>query len=66
MVLIGMLPTGWMQAWASVHCGTWYPRSGEFLHSPGTNQLRWLRMTGDSIFAFGALALGWFILYTAT
>jgi len=43
-----MLPIGLMQAWASVECGTWYARSGEFLHSPGMNKLRWLRMVGDS------------------
>ncbi len=30
------------------------------------NQLRWLRMIGDSIFALGALVLGWFILGLVT
>jgi nitric oxide reductase subunit B len=66
MVLISMLPIGLMQAWASVEYGTWYARSAEFLHSPGMNQLRWLRIIGDSIFALGALVLGWFILGLVT
>jgi hypothetical protein len=48
-----------MPAWASVEYGPWYARSAEFLHSPGMNQLRWLRMIGDTIFALGAVVLGW-------
>jgi nitric oxide reductase subunit B len=66
MVLLSVLPIGLMQAWASVEYGTWYARSAEFLHSPGMNQLRWMRMLGDSIFAVGALALGWFVLGLVT
>jgi nitric oxide reductase subunit B len=66
MVLISILPIGLMQAWASVEYGTWYARSSEFLHSSGMNQLRWLRMVGDSIFALGALVLGWFVLGLVT
>ena len=53
MVLLSMLPIGLMQAWASVEYGTWYARSAEFLHSGGMNQLRWMRMIGDTIFAAG-------------
>jgi nitric oxide reductase subunit B len=26
------------------------------------NRLRWMRMIGDSVFALGALVLGWFVL----
>ncbi len=66
MVLISVLPIGLMQAWASVEYGTWYARSAEFLHSSGMNQLRWMRMIGDSIFALGALVLGWFVLGLVT
>ncbi|MFZ1917787.1 MAG: nitric-oxide reductase large subunit [Terriglobales bacterium] len=66
MVLISMLPIGLMQVWASVEYGTWYARSAEFLHSGGMNQLRWMRMIGDSIFAIGALVLGWFVLGLVT
>jgi nitric oxide reductase subunit B len=62
MVLISLLPIGLMQTWASVEYGTWYARSAEFLQTPVMNQLRWMRMIGDSIFALGALVLGWFVL----
>ena len=66
MVLISMLPIGLMQTWASVEYGTWYARSAEFLHTPLMNQLRWMRMIGDTIFAIGALVLGWFVLGLVT
>jgi nitric oxide reductase subunit B len=66
MVLLSILPIGLMQAWASVEYGTWYARSAEFLHSGFMNQLRWMRMIGDTIFAAGALALGWFVLGLVT
>jgi nitric oxide reductase subunit B len=66
MVMLSVLPIGLMQAWASVEYGTWYARSSEFLHSGGMNQLRWMRMIGDSMFAIGALVLGWFVLGLVT
>ena len=66
MVLISLLPIGLMQAWASVEYGTWYARSAEFLQTPLLARLRWLRMIGDSVFALGAIVLGWFILGLAT
>jgi nitric oxide reductase subunit B len=66
MVLLSVLPIGLMQAWASVEYGTWYARSAEFLQTGIMGRLRWLRMIGDSIFAIGALALGWFVLGLVT
>jgi nitric oxide reductase subunit B len=66
MVLISLLPVGLMQAWASVEYGTWYARSSEFLQTPTMNTLRWLRVIGDTIFAFGTLVLGWFVLGLVT
>jgi nitric oxide reductase subunit B len=62
MVVMSMLPVGLMQAWASVEVGTWYARSAEFLQTPLITRLRWLRMFGDTLFAIGALVLGWFVL----
>jgi len=61
MVLLSLLPIGLMQAWASVEYGTWYARSAEFLQTGGMNVLRWMRVPGDSLFALGALVLGWFV-----
>jgi len=62
MVVISLLPVGLLQTWASVEHGMWYARSAEFMQTPLMDLLRWLRMVGDTIFAFGALGLGWFIL----
>jgi nitric oxide reductase subunit B len=61
MVLLSLLPIGLLQAWASVQYGTWYARSAEFLQTGGMNVLRWMRVPGDSLFALGALVLGWFV-----
>jgi nitric oxide reductase subunit B len=62
MVLLSLLPMGLMQTWASVEYGTWYARSAEFLQTGVMNDLRWMRAVGDSIFALGALVLGYFVL----
>jgi nitric oxide reductase subunit B len=62
MVVISVLPIGLMQAWASVEYGTWYARSAEFMQSPLINRIRWTRIFGDSLFAFGAMVLGGFVL----
>jgi nitric oxide reductase subunit B len=62
MVLLSVLPVGLLQAWASLEYGMWYARSAEFMQTDLMNTLRWLRVIGDSIFAAGALTLGWFVL----
>jgi nitric oxide reductase subunit B len=62
MVLLSVLPVGLLQAWASLEVGTWYARSAEFMQTDIMNTLRWLRVVGDTIFALGALGLGWFVL----
>jgi nitric oxide reductase subunit B len=61
MVLISLLPIGLMQTWASVEHGLWYARSAEFLQNGLMDTLRWLRVVGDTIFAVGIMALGWFV-----
>lgn len=62
MVLLSLLPVGMLQMWASVEHGTWYARSAEFMQTPLMDKLRWLRVVGDTIFALGALGIGWFVL----
>jgi nitric oxide reductase subunit B len=62
MVLISVLPVGMLQTWASVEHGMWYARSAEFLQSDLMNTLRWLRVIGDTIFAVGVFAIGWFVV----
>ncbi len=62
MVLLSLLPVGLLQTWASVDRGMWYARSAEFMQTPLMNNLRWLRVIGDTIFATGVVALGYFVL----
>lgn len=62
MVLLSVLPIGLAQTWVSVKYGLWYARSAEFLQNGALETLRWMRVFGDSLFALGAFALGWFIL----
>jgi nitric oxide reductase subunit B len=61
MVVLSVLPVGLAQTVASVKHGLWYARSAEFLESPTLEFIRWLRVIGDTIFAIGALYLGWFV-----
>jgi nitric oxide reductase subunit B len=61
MVLLSVLPVGLAQTVASVKEGLWYARSAEFLHTPAMTTLKWMRVFGDTIFAAGTLALGYFI-----
>jgi len=62
MVLISVLPVGLLQTVASIERGTWYARSAEFLQADHMQILRWMRVVGDTIFAAGIVALGWFVL----
>lgn len=62
MVLISLLPIGLIQAWASVTQGLWLARSEDFMQQPILQDLRWLRMIGDSIMIFGAIAFFWQIV----
>jgi nitric oxide reductase subunit B len=61
MVGISLLPIGLMQAYASVETGLWYARSAEFLQQPLIENLRWLRVVGDTIFLIGVAAFAWFM-----
>ena len=66
MVLLSLLPIGFMQTWASVEHGYWYARSSEYLYSPTITVLKWLRAPGDTIFALGILVVVLFIFGLAT
>ena len=56
MVVLSVLPVGLLQTWASVKHGYWFARSAEFLHGPGMDRLRWMRIFGDTVFAAGAVS----------
>jgi len=66
MVLISLLPVGFMQTWESVKVGYWSARSAEFLYSNTLTVFKWLRAPGDTIFAIGILSLVLFIFGLAT
>jgi nitric oxide reductase subunit B len=61
MVGLSLLPIGVLQAYASIDTGLWYARSAEFLQQPLIEQLRWLRLIGDTVFLFGVAAFAWFM-----
>ncbi len=65
-ILMSLLPIGLLQTWASVEHGMWYARSAEFLQTPLLENLRWARAVGDTIFAAGMLAMGWFVVGLST
>jgi nitric oxide reductase subunit B len=61
MCVGSLLPLGLMQTWASVEHGYWYARSAEFMQTPVMQNLRWLRVPGDTLFFLGAVALVIFV-----
>src|SRR5690606_133171 len=48
MVLLSVLPIGFLQTLASFEHGYWYARSAEFLNQPLLDDLRWMRAIGDT------------------
>lgn len=62
MVALSLLPIGIAQTFACVERGLWYARSADFLQSPLLENLRWLRLLGDSVFLSGVAGFAWFML----
>lgn len=62
MAFLSLLPQGLLQTMASVEHGLWYARSAEFMQTDLMNTFRWMRVPGDTIFAFGTLLLSYFII----
>jgi nitric oxide reductase subunit B len=62
MLFISVLPVGILQTIASVDHGIWYARSMEFMQTPLMQNIRWLRVFGDTIFAFGSIGLVYFVI----
>ena len=61
-ILLSLLPIGLLQTYQSVSAGYWSARSPEFMQTDVMQFLRWMRMAGDTIFAIGAVAFGYFVL----
>ncbi|MGZ3181857.1 MAG: nitric-oxide reductase large subunit [Telluria sp.] len=62
MVFLSLVPAGIYQAWASVSRGMWFARSPEVIHSAFMENMVWLRVPGDIVFAVGTLFLAVFTL----
>lgn len=61
MVVLSLLPIGFLQTVASVNEGMWYARSAEFMQMPHMHVIKWLRVVGDTVFSIGTVTLCWFI-----
>ncbi|MEO6334684.1 MAG: cbb3-type cytochrome c oxidase subunit I, partial [Pyrinomonadaceae bacterium] len=61
-ILFSLLPIGLLQTYQSVNTGYWYARSPEFMQTPVMQNLRWMRLFGDTVFAIGAVAFVWFAI----
>ena len=61
-IMFSLLPIGLLQTYRSVSVGYWSARSPEFLQTGVMQNLRWMRLFGDTIFAAGAVAFVWFAL----
>lgn len=55
MILLSLLPIGMFQAFAAIDVGMWYARGAEYLQQPFLQDLRWLRLIGDTILIIGAV-----------
>ena len=59
-IVLSLLPIGLLQTVESVSVGYWSARSPEFMQTPLMENLRWMRLFGDTIFAIGAIAFVYF------
>ncbi|MEK6625392.1 MAG: cbb3-type cytochrome c oxidase subunit I, partial [Bdellovibrionota bacterium] len=57
MIVLSLLPIGLIQFSASLKMGLWYARGSEVMQTELIQNLRWLRVIGDTVFASGALGL---------
>jgi nitric oxide reductase subunit B len=62
MVFMSLVPAGIYQAWASVTKGMWFARSPDVIHSAFMENMVWLRVPGDIVFAIGTVFLAVFAL----
>ena len=62
MITVSILPIGIMQAIEAIRHGYWSARSVEFMQTDLMQTIRWLRVPGDLLLAFGELLLVYFII----
>ena len=61
-IVFSLLPIGLLQTYQSVSVGYWSARSSEFMQTGLMQNLRWMRLFGDTVFAIGAVVFVWFAL----
>ena len=61
-IFLSLLPIGLLQTYQSISVGYWSARSPEFMQTALMQNLRWMRMVGDTVFAIGAVAWVWFAI----
>ncbi len=61
-IFLSLLPIGLLQTYQSISVGYWSARSPEFMQTALMQNLRWMRMVGDTLFAVGAVAWVWFAI----
>ncbi|HET7396707.1 MAG TPA: cbb3-type cytochrome c oxidase subunit I [Gammaproteobacteria bacterium] len=58
MVVLSLFPAGILQVWDVVQHGYWHARSIEYIGSPRSHFIEWMRLPGDLVFIiFGAIPL---------
>jgi nitric oxide reductase subunit B len=61
-IFFSLLPIGLLQTYQSISVGYWSARSPEFMQTPLMQNLRWMRMLGDTVFAIGSAAWVYFAI----
>ena len=61
MAVLTLLPMGVLQLEANLEQGYWYARSADFMNREIIDLLVWMRVPGDTIFAFGAALMALFV-----
>lgn len=61
MAFLSLLPQGILQTIASVNHSYAYARSAEYMHSPITQALVWMRVPGDVVFSIGVFCFALFV-----
>ncbi len=58
MIVFSLFPSGVLQIWDVVQHGYWHARSMDYMSTPRSHLIEWLRMPGDVVFIlFGAIPL---------
>ena len=58
MIVLSLFPSGVLQIWDVIQHGYWHARSMDYMSTPRSHLIEWLRMPGDMVFiVFGSIPL---------